>query len=131
MLTTTQKQLIEISYRAISLHLDQIGAQFYDHLFALDPSLRALFRNNINEQGMKLMQTIGFAVSNLHMPEVVSPVLKTLGQRHITYGVQPEHYAIVGQALLATLANVLGDEFTPELRIAWEQLYCDLVANTT
>ncbi|MCU0498799.1 MAG: globin domain-containing protein [Anaerolineae bacterium] len=131
MLTPVQKQLIETSYRVISLQLDEVGAKFYDHLFTLDPSLRALFRTDIHQQGMKLMQTIGFAVSNLHMPEVLTPVLKALGQRHTTYGVKPEYYPIVGQALLATLAQVMGEDFTPELREAWAQLYQDLVVVTS
>ena len=101
----------------------QAAELFYDNLFKLDPSLRGLFRGDMKEQGKKLMQMINAAVSKLSDLDALFPVLRGLGQRHETYGVKPEHYATVGSALLATLAQGLGDEFTPEVRQAWTQVY--------
>jgi hemoglobin-like flavoprotein len=46
-----------------------------------------------------------------------------LGQRHETYGVQPAHYATVGAALLKTLGQGLGGEFTDDVEQAWADVY--------
>jgi len=59
----------------------------------------------------------------LDVPEKLVPVLKQLGVRHNGYGVQDEHYAKVGAALIGTLDEGLGDAFTPELRSAWTEAY--------
>ena len=42
------------------------------------------------------------------------PILTSLGTKHVGYGVVPEHYAIVGEALIATLGDALGDAFDAE-----------------
>lgn len=57
------------------------------------------------------------------------PVLKDLGRRHVEYRVRPEHYPIVGGALLDTLAVALGPKWTPEVKAAWVAVYT-VVADT-
>ena len=96
---------------------------FYTNLFKLDPSLKALFKGDMEAQGKKLMQMIGAAVGKLGDLDTLVPVLQQLGQRHVGYGVQAQHYATVGSALLATLSQGLGEHFTPEVRQAWTQVY--------
>jgi nitric oxide dioxygenase len=56
-------------------------------------------------------------------------VVRALGARHAGYGVEEEHYATVGAALLWTLDKGLGAEFTPAVREAWTTTY-SLLANT-
>jgi len=102
---------------------------FYARLFELDPTLKPLFRGDMNEQGHKLMMMLGVAVANLNKPEVVMPALQRLGERHAGYGVTQAHYATVGEALLWTLQEGLGETFTAEVRLAWEAVY-GLVAET-
>jgi hemoglobin-like flavoprotein len=51
------------------------------------------------------------------------PVLQNLGKRHAGYGVQDAHYDTVGAALLKTLGQGLGAEFTPEVKTAWTSVY--------
>ena len=46
-----------------------------------------------------------------------------LARRHVAYGVRPEHYQPVGAALLWTLEQGLGDQFTEETRAAWTHAY--------
>jgi nitric oxide dioxygenase len=41
----------------------------------------------------------------------------------VGYGVQEEHYATVGSALLQTLEQGLGEDFTPPVRQAWTAVY--------
>lgn len=105
------------------------AALFYEQLFALDPSLRRLFRTPLDEQGARLLQMLGQAVDGLADPARLLPVLRALGARHARYGVQDAHYASVGQALLRTLELALGEGFTPAVRAAWVEVY-GLVAQT-
>lgn len=106
---------------------DSVAASFYGRLFELDPSLRSMFPPTLVDQGRKLMQILGAAVSMLDRPESLIPVLESLGKRHVNYGVRDEHYDTVGDALLWTLERGLGPLFTPEVHAAWASLY-ELVA---
>ena len=101
----------------------QAAAIFYDQLFTLDPSLRSLFKGDMQAQGTRLMQMIGVAVGQLNQLDTLVPVLQGLGRRHTGYGVVPKHYAIVGTALLATLSKGLGPAFTAEVEAAWIEVY--------
>jgi hemoglobin-like flavoprotein len=101
----------------------QAAALFYANLFEADPSLRALFRSDMQEQGDKLMRMIGAAVGLLDKPEQLLPVLQRLGERHAGYGVEDAHYATVGGALLRTLRMGLGEAFTAEVEDAWTTVY--------
>jgi hemoglobin-like flavoprotein len=101
----------------------QAATIFYGELFARDPSLRTLFKGDMQTQGTRLMQMIGAAVGQLNRLDTLLPVLQGLGQRHTGYGVVPRHYAIVGAALLATLAKGLGPAFTVDVEAAWSEVY--------
>lgn len=56
--------------------------------------------------------------------DVVTAVLEGLGARHVQYGVLPEHYPIVGQALLETLEAALGpDGWTDDVKLGWATIF--------
>jgi len=76
---------------------------FYDRLFYLAPSLRRMFPTDMRDQKRKLMVMIASAVQGLHDLDQLVPQVKALGARHAGYGVEPGHYAIVGEALIWTL----------------------------
>jgi len=69
------------------------------------------------------MSMINMAATSLDNLEVMIPALKNLGARHIDYGVVEEDYAVAAEALLWTLEKGLGDEFTPEVKLAWVEVY--------
>ena len=123
-MTPEQNAAVEGSFRRLAPIAEPAAAMFYAKLFALDPSLRQLFaRTDLAAQGRKLMSAIGFVVANLRRPEQLLPAVAELGRRHAGYGVQPAHYATVGAALLATLEEGLGSDFTPATRDAWAAAY--------
>jgi hemoglobin-like flavoprotein len=117
--TPKQIQLVRSSWAAVAPIQQQAAAIFYDKLFAADPSLRALFKSNMQEQQRKLMSMIGVAVAALDRLEAIVPAVRELGHRHVTYGVLAPHYALVATALLATLEQGLGAAFTVDVREAW------------
>lgn len=118
-----QIELVQTSFGKVAPIADQAAVIFYEELFARDPSLRALFADDMTEQRRKLMTMLGTAVNGLRNWEAVQPVVAQLGARHVGYGVRPEHYATVGAALLAALATGLGPDFTPEVEAAWTEVY--------
>ncbi len=121
--TTAQKELVQKSFAQIMPIANQAATLFYDRLFQLDPSLESLFTSDIEEQQQKLMQTLEVAVHGLNNISVLTPVLQRLAVRHVGYGVHNEHYATVGDALMWTFEQGLGDEFTNEARAAWVEVY--------
>lgn len=118
-----QKKLIQQSYTAVMPISDKVAECFYDRLFELDPSLRSLFSLDMAEQGRKLMNTLYTVVYNLERLERVIPPVQALGNRHVSYGVQPRHFELVGAALLWSLEHNLGEMYTPELEEAWTTAY--------
>src|SRR3978361_1919263 len=112
-MTPENQTLVRESFAKVVPIAPQAAALFYDRLFSLDPSLRPLFKGDMNEQGRKLMAMIGTAVANLGQLDRIVPAVQGLGRKHVTYGVRPDHYDTVGAALLWTLGQGLGDAFTP------------------
>jgi nitric oxide dioxygenase len=108
---------------------DQAGMLFYTRLFEIDPSLRPLFKGDIEAQSRKLMQMIAVAVNGLDQLDTIVPAVQALGARHAGYGVTEAHYDTVAAALLWTLEQGLGDAFTPPVREAWTEVYL-LLAGT-
>jgi nitric oxide dioxygenase len=87
-----------------------------------------MFPEDLRDQKRKLMVMIATAVQGLHDLERLVPQVKMLGARHSGYGVKPDHYVIVGQALLWTLERGLGNVFTPAAEQAWTRVYGLLAA---
>ena len=128
-MTPEQIRIVQITFAAVTPIADQAGMMFYDRLFTVDPSLRALFKGDIAEQSRTLMKMIAVAVNGLDKLETIVPAVQALGVRHAGYGVTGEHYNTVAAALLWTLGQGLGDGFTPEVEAAWVAAYT-LLATT-
>ncbi len=115
--------LVRTSWRRVEPIAPTAAALFYDNLFAADPQLKSLFKTNMHSQGERLMKMIGAAVDQLDDLPALVPVLEALARRHAGYGVCEVHYHAVGAALLKTLGQGLGADFTPPVREAWSQVY--------
>ena len=102
---------------------DDAAKLFYKKLFELDPKLEPLFPTDLADQRKKLMGTITVAVKGLTRLDEIVPILQKLGERHDGYGVKDEDYGTVGQALLWTLGQGLGEAFTDEVEAAWTEVY--------
>jgi hemoglobin-like flavoprotein/uncharacterized protein YukE len=127
--TPEQVQLVQESFAKVEPIAEAAAEMFYKRLFELDPSLRQMFRSDMKEQGKKLMSVLGLAVKGLKDPVKLLPAIKVLGARHAEYGVADAHYDTVAQALLWTLEQGLGADFTPPVRNAWAAVYT-LLADT-
>ena len=119
-----QKALIQGTWAMVVPIADQAAAIFYQRLFEIDPSARALFKTtDMAQQRKKLVQILGVAVSSLDNLGALSKTVEDLGRRHAGYGVKDAHYDSVGVALLWTLEQGLGKAWTPEAAAAWKEVY--------
>ena len=127
-MTPEQIAIVQESFRTIAPIREAAGALFYERLFTLDPALRKPFRRDLGDQSRELLNVIGQLVDALDEPDDVLPAARRLGARHAGYGVTPADYDTLGEALLWTLALILGDEFDDETRTAWTAAYALLSA---
>ncbi|WP_424931261.1 globin family protein [Amaricoccus macauensis] len=125
-MTPHQIDLVQSSYEAIASERDTAGRIFYDRLFEVAPGVRALFSSDIDAQGKKLIDMLGIIVDGLTDLEKLLPAISQMASRHHQYGARPEHYPVVGEVLIWTFAEVLGDAFTPETETAWTAAYAAL-----
>lgn len=122
-LTPYKVKLVQDSFAKVVPIADQAAEIFYGKLFELDPSLKSLFSGDMVQQGKKLMNMIGTAVSGLTDLGKIVPAVQDLGRRHTGYGVTDQMYDTVGTALLYTLETGLGDAFTSQVKGAWTEVY--------
>lgn len=122
-MTPRQIEVVQQSFAKVAPIADVAASLFYARLFELDPSLRKLFNGDMKKQGAMLMSMLASAVRGLSNPNALLPVLTMLGRRHAGYGVVDAHYTTVAQALLWTLEQGMGDDFTPETRDSWVAAY--------
>jgi hemoglobin-like flavoprotein len=122
-MTPDQVNLVQQSFAKVAPISDQAAVLFYDRLFEMAPSVKAMFPADLREQRKKLMATLAVVVGGLGRLESVLPAAGALAKRHVGYGAKPEHYPVVGGALLWTLEKGLGDAWTPEVADAWKTAY--------
>jgi hemoglobin-like flavoprotein len=141
MLTDPEKKLILDSWRLVVPIAETAADLFYQRLFELGPEYRPLFKEDLVAQKRKLVTMLSFVVKSMdwlddRWKDEVDPdedlclVVLAMGRRHTAlYHVPDASYATVGEALLWTLEQGLGQAFTPEVRAAWTKLY-GVVATT-
>jgi nitric oxide dioxygenase len=122
-ITDHQVRLVQESFAHVLPIADVAGLLFYERIFTMAPEARALFGDDIALQATRTMGALAKAVDGLDDIPQIADFLVRLGARHVRYGVVPEHFALVGAALLWTLEQGLGDLFTDDVREAWTAAY--------
>jgi len=124
MMTEDQIILVQKTWKIFrSIKPLVIGDVFYTKLFMIQPEFKKMFPVAMDEQYKKLIEMISIIVARLERLNELTDDIAALGQRHIGYGVKPEHYKIVGKALLWTLQQGLGSDWTKEVEEAWIKCY--------
>ena len=111
-MTPEQVNLVQQSFAKVAPISEQAAVLFYDRLFEVAPSVKAMFPADMTEQRKKLMGTLAVVVNGLGDLGSVLPAASALAKRHVSYGAKPEHYPVVGGTLLWTLEKGLGEAWT-------------------
>jgi methyl-accepting chemotaxis protein len=125
-----QVDLLETSFDLIAPDGDKLVDTFYARLFETAPAVKPLFAGtDLKKQKAMLLAALVLLRKSLRDLDRVVPTLKALGARHVAYGAEEAHYAVVGQVLLGSMADVAGDTWRLEYEAAWSEAY-DVVAAT-
>jgi nitric oxide dioxygenase len=100
-----------------------VGDIFYLRLFQICPEVRPMFQNSLPEQSKKLLYMLNYIIARLDKLDDIMVDIKKLAQRHCHYGVHVAHYHAVGSALLWTLEQGLGHNWTEDAESAWADCY--------
>ncbi|UED82037.1 NO-inducible flavohemoprotein [Lysinibacillus sp. CD3-6] len=118
--------VIKSTVPVLEVHGLAITKTFYSNLFKDNPSLLNIFNHTNQTQGRQqgaLANTVYAAAQHIDNLEPIVPVVVQIAHKHVSLGVLPEHYPIVGQYLLAAIKEVLGDAATDEIIEAWGKAY--------
>ena len=125
-MNAAHQELVQTSFARLAVMPEVAGALFYERLFEANPSFRPLFKSDMRIQGVKLMTMLAMVVYNLPEPGQILPAIRDLAVRHVEYGVKLADYDTLREALLWTLEQALGKDFTPAVRVAWTICYDEL-----
>ena len=128
-MTPEQITLVQSSFQRLGPDLPAVTARFYQEVFQRNPSLRPLFPSDLTELRVKFAQKLVEIVRAMPRLGELLTHTRALGARHVGYGVRAADYQTIGDSLIVALASVLGDEFDPETREAWELAF-NIVAET-
>ncbi|MBX7080978.1 MAG: hypothetical protein K1X88_17395, partial [Nannocystaceae bacterium] len=119
-LNDAQLRIIESTFAKLAPHADALVTRFYQRLFEAHPEVEPLFEGrDMKQQGRHLVAALQLVVANLRKPEQLVPRLRAMGERHVAYGAMPEHYGVVAETLLSTMAELAGKAWTPTVHKAW------------
>jgi len=121
-------EALETSFDLIAPRGDELMDVFYARLFMTAPVVKPLFAGtDMARQKSMLLGALVLLRKSLRDLGAVVPKLHDLGARHVAYGARPEYYPVVGSVLIASMAEVAGDAWTPEFERAWAAAF-DVVA---
>jgi hemoglobin-like flavoprotein len=96
-----------------------VTLRFYEILFERYPQVRPLFSRDRSLQARMLQDAVVAAVAHLDDAAWLSQTLGAIGAKHVDYGVTDEMYPLVGECLIAALAEPCGPRWTPAHEGAW------------
>ena len=120
---------LETSFDLVAPRGDELMDEFYSRLFAVAPAVKPLFTDDLRRQKAMLLAALVLVRKSLRDLDAIAPTLHRLGARHVAYGAKPEHYPIVGQVLIGSMAEIAGDAWRPEYEHVWAAAF-ELVTGT-
>src|SRR5215212_220505 len=128
LLSDQSLSVVQATAPVVAAHADQITARFYPRMFNAHPELLRVFNQGNQATGEQSKALAGSVVAyavQLIDPEAPSfdHVMRRIAYKHVSLGIRPEQYTIVGHHLLAAVGEVLGDAVTPEVAAAWDDVY--------
>lgn len=117
-----RRELVQHSYERLAPGLNGLVESFYATLLLRAPDVARLFPADMSRLRAHFAGALAILARNAVNIEAMDESLQQMGARHASYGVRPEHYAVVQSVLLDTLETVAGPIWTPTLRDAWGDL---------
>src|SRR4029453_7175072 len=116
-------RLLKESWTLVEEQQDKVAGYFYARIFLSNPGVRQLFPVTMDVQRARLLGAIVTAVQTLDDPDRFDEYLRALGRDPPKFHVEPEHYDLVGNALLEALRTFAGEQWSIEYDQAWADAY--------
>lgn len=130
MLSLNERQLVKATIPLLKEQGLNLTRHFYQRLFLHYPELKNIFNQSHqhnNQQQQALAAAVLAYAEHIDAPGVLAPVLRLVANKHASLGVKAEHYPIVGEQLLASIREVLGEAIaTDAILSAWGAAYQQL-----
>lgn len=123
MLSENTKEIVKATAPALQEYGIEITTRMYERMADEQPELKALFANTRNGQAERLAGAVLAYAQNIDEIEQLAPAITVISKKHVNAKVQPEHYPIVGQLLLAAMQDVLGNAIDQKILDAWAEAY--------
>jgi NAD(P)H-flavin reductase/hemoglobin-like flavoprotein len=116
-------ELIKKSLVLVEPMADKVAAHFYALLFLDRQHIRDMFPPMMDAQRGRLFRALVQIMQDIDRPEAIEAFLADLGRDHRKFDVQPDHYGLVGECLVAAMKRFVGDDWTEETEAAWRSAY--------
>ncbi|WP_353112587.1 NO-inducible flavohemoprotein [Salinisphaera dokdonensis] len=126
MLTDSQKMIVKQTVPILQAHGETLTRHFYARMFRVNPEVQAYFNPAHQRSGGQQRALAGAILAyaqHIDDPAVLSDAVELIAQKHASLSIKPEHYPIVGDNLLASIREVLGEAATDEVINAWAAAY--------
>jgi len=121
---TLDLEALETSFDLIATRGDELMDVFYARLFAAAPAVKPLFAaTDLQRQKTMLLGALVLLRKSLRDLDSIVPKLRDLGARHVAYGAERDHYPVVGEVLIASMAEIAGVAWTAEYERAWGEAF--------
>lgn len=116
--------VLETTFDLVAPRGEELVTVFYERLFERAPQVRPLFaRTDMARQRSMLLAALVLLRKSLRDLDAIAPKLRELGARHVAYGATADAYPVVGEVLLASMAEIAGDAWSPEIETEWAAAY--------
>ncbi|MBV7534550.1 NO-inducible flavohemoprotein [Duganella sp. sic0402] len=130
MLSTEHKAIITATVPLLEQGGEALTRHFYKSMFRDSPHVTPLFNQANQHEGTQqraLANAVLMYAKNIEKLENLGPLVNTIINKHVSLQIQPEHYPVVGAALLKAIREVLGEEIATDAVIdAWGAAYGQL-----
>lgn len=126
MLDERTMHVVKSTAPILQTHGEALTRHFYQRMFTHNPEVAPLFNSSNQTAGTQqraLAGAIAAYAANIDNLEVLSGAVELIAQKHVSLQIKPEHYPIVGENLLCSIKEVLGDGATDEVISAWGKAY--------
>jgi len=122
-LSSSTVAIIKATAPAVAANAEAITSTMYEILFTKHQELKELFKNAPADQHKKLAAAVVAYATNIDNLDILKGAVEKMALTHVSASVKPEHYPIVGTALLEAVSKVLGEAATSEVVNAWKEAY--------
>lgn len=126
-----QIAVIQQTVPALQQYGERLARHMYARMFKHNPEVQRYFNpahQRTGQQQKALSDAVCAYAANIDNPAALEGAVELIAHKHVSLGIAPEHYPIVGRHLLASIREVLGSAATDDVIDAWATAYDELAS---